>query len=215
MLLAWSLPLLSAGKSRLARIAMIAMTTSNSIKVKASSLLVSRGTNQEPTGILEVANAHLFTGPPPLCNAIQHPTSSLLRCQDLHTNLRTGLRRAIDPLRCLLKVFFARLVNVAKFLRIAVHEREPRALHLHHDAMTASEGVIGIRQDPFDLRHFSRFKRLGLREAVAELAPHGFAADQLLIAAHLNARCVRSGVWIIAGINVDQFDDPIRVGAGG
>jgi len=135
--------------------------------------------------------------------------------QDLHTNLRTCLRRVIDPLCCLLKVFFARLVNVAKLLRIAVHEREPGALHLHHDAMTAPEGVIRIRHDPFDFRHFSRFKRLGLREAVAELAPHGLASDQLLIAAHLNTRSVRCRVWIISGVNVDQFDHPIRVRACG
>src|SRR5439155_13640836 len=31
----------------------------------------------------------------------------------------------------------------------------------------------------------------------------------------LNARSVRSGVWIVAGVNVDQFDHPIRVSAGG
>src|SRR5205809_3295713 len=96
--------------------------------------------------------------------------ASLRRRQHLHTNLRTGLRRAIDPLRCLLKIFFARLVNVAKLLGVAVHQREPRALYLHHDAMTAPEGVIRIRQDPFDFRHFSWFKRLGFREAGAELA---------------------------------------------
>ena len=81
--------------------------------------------------------------------------------------------------------------------------------------MTASEGMICIRQDPFDFRHFARFKRFGLREAVAELAAHDFAPDELLIAAHLNARSVRSGVRIIAGVNVDQFDHPIRVRAGG
>src|SRR5438034_7359260 len=64
MLLALSLPLLSAGKSRLARIAMMAITTSNSIKVKASFLLVSLGTNPEITGMLAPANAQLFTATP-------------------------------------------------------------------------------------------------------------------------------------------------------
>src|SRR5206468_2224751 len=61
MLLALSLPLLSAGKSRPARMAMIAMTTSNSIKVKASFLLESRGTNREISRILAPAKAQLFT----------------------------------------------------------------------------------------------------------------------------------------------------------
>jgi hypothetical protein len=51
---------------------MIAMTTSNSIKVKASVLLVSWGTNQEITGILAPANTQLFTEPLPLSNAYHH-----------------------------------------------------------------------------------------------------------------------------------------------
>src|SRR6266516_6789336 len=210
MPLALCLALLSAGKSRPARIAMIAMTTSNSTKVNASFLLASWGTNQEISGILPPANAQLFTETSVtskcLCSESTSLLTSLGRRQDLHTNLRTCLRRAIDPLGCLPKIFLARLVNVAKLLRVAVHEREPRALHLHHDAITAPEGVIRIRQDPFDSGHFSRFKRFGLREAVAEFAPHDFASDQLLIAALLNARSVRSGVWIVAGVNVDQFD---------
>src|SRR5437667_7222535 len=197
MPLALCLALLSAGKSRPARIAMIAMTTSNSTKVNASFLLASWGTNQEISGILPPANAQLFTetsvASKCLCSESTSLLTSLGRRQDFHTNLRTCLRRAIDPLGCLPKIFLARLVNVAKLLRVAVHEREPRALHLHHDAMPASEGVIRVRQNPFDFRHFARFEGLGLREAVAELAPHDFAAHKLLVSAHLTACRIRGG----------------------
>jgi len=63
---------------------MIAMTTSNSIKVKASSLLESRGTNQENTGILALANAQLFTGP--LCFEI--PSSIQVRTSNPSTAFR-------------------------------------------------------------------------------------------------------------------------------
>jgi ABC-type bacteriocin/lantibiotic exporter with double-glycine peptidase domain len=60
---------------------MIAMTTSNSIKVKASFLLESRGTNQEITGILAPANAQLFTLPVvPVhwANALRIPVPSVI-----------------------------------------------------------------------------------------------------------------------------------------
>src|SRR5438128_2810734 len=68
MPLALCLALLSAGKRRLARIAMIAMATSNSTKENATFLLASWGTNQKITEILALANAQLFTRPIHLVN---------------------------------------------------------------------------------------------------------------------------------------------------
>src|SRR5216110_3040464 len=50
---------------------------------------------------------------------------SLRRRQDLHPEMRTGLRRVIHPLGRFLEILFAGLVDVAKLLRVAVHQRKP------------------------------------------------------------------------------------------
>ena len=42
--------------------------------------------------------------------------------------------------------------NVGKRLRIAIRQRKPRALHLHHDAVAAAEGVKNIGHRKVDIR---------------------------------------------------------------
>src|SRR5882724_12037511 len=100
-------------------------------------------------------------------------------------------------------------MDVHKGLRVAIHEREPGALHMDHEAMTPAEGVKHIRHGEFNFRGLSGFEGRGLLEAVAEFAAENIAPHELLIAAHPNM----SGIWIrigkIIGVNVYDFHDPI------
>src|SRR5260221_11952613 len=52
------------------------------------------------------------------------------------------LRRSIHALRRLPEILRFGVIDIAERLRIAIHQREPRALHVHHDPMPASEGVL-------------------------------------------------------------------------
>src|SRR5262245_48646669 len=91
---------------------------------------------------------------------------------------------------------FGRLTEIARCsardrderLRVEVHEREPRALHLHHDPVTAAERVVDVGHLEVDGFDFARYERLGPLEAFPELPTHRLAADQLLVAAHRLAR---------------------------
>ena len=74
--------------------------------------------------------------------------------------------------------------------------------------------VANVGQLEFDGGGLAGRERFRLLKAVAESAAHDIAADQLLIAAHAHAGRVRIGVGVIVGIDVDQLDDPVRVGAG-
>src|SRR5262249_11039281 len=78
------------------------------------------------------------------------------RCEHADAKLRCGLRRMIDALRGLLKILLVRLVDVAEGLRVAIDQREPRALNLDHDAMPASEGVEDVWHRPIDGCGFAR-----------------------------------------------------------
>src|SRR6185437_2609391 len=56
---------------------------------------------------------------------------------------RRKLLRTVDALSGLLKVGLLRFKNIGdKFLRIAVNDGEPGALHLNHEAMALLENVI-------------------------------------------------------------------------
>src|SRR5271154_2853920 len=64
---------------------------------------------------------------------------------------------AIDVLRGLLVVALFGFENIGyKLLRVAIVEREPSALHLHHDAMTLFKDVVrGVKVDG-ERRYFAR-----------------------------------------------------------
>ena len=81
--------------------------------------------------------------------------------------------------------------------------------------MAATEGVVDIGHHPLHLFHLARSEGFGLGKAVAEPAAHGFAAHQLLIAAHVDPGGIRLGIGIIFGIDIDQLDHPVGIGAAG
>ncbi len=120
----------------------------------------------------------------------------------------------MEALRGLLEIFRLGGGYVHEGLRVAVHEGEPGALHVDHHAMTAAKGVAEVGNLELDLRQFSGRERLGFLEAVAELAAKHIAAHELLIAAHRDVGWVRLWVGEVAGVNINELDDPIRVRAG-
>ena len=103
------------------------------------------------------------------------------------------LARAIYTLGRLLEVRVFREENIRhKLLRIAVYEREPRALHMNDDAMPAPKRMIRIGHNVLYVRDLAGLKRFGLFVAIAELAAHRLTSDKLLIASHLDP----SGIWL-------------------
>ena len=66
--------------------------------------------------------------------------------------------------------------NVRKYLRIAICQREPRALYLHHDAVSTPKSVKEVRHGEVDLCHFLRHKGLRLLPTIAELRTERLSA---------------------------------------
>src|SRR2546421_462557 len=82
---------------------------------------------------------------------------------------RRQLARAVHALRRLAEITLFRTVNIDERLRIAVHQREPATLHLHHEAVPRPERVIDVRQRKLHRRRLAGRERLRLLVAVAEL----------------------------------------------
>ena len=139
------------------------------------------------------------------------------RCgrQDTHRNARCQLRRPVHPLGSLLKVGGPRLINFHEFLRVAVHQREPRALHLHHDAVATAEAVKNPRKLVFHFVRLAGLKRHRILKTLSEFPAKGLSTNKLLVAAHAHTLRVRVRVRIIPRINIDELDDPVGVRAGG
>ena len=78
-------------------------------------------------------------------------------------------------------------------------------MQLDHDAVSFFEAVGDLVHIKCDLGGLAGDQRFGFLVAVAEFAAEDFGPDQSLIAG------------VAAGVreDVDQFDDEVRVGAGG
>ena len=74
--------------------------------------------------------------------ASRRPDRGLHRQRDR----RRPRQAAVDTLRRGHEILRPRLRNVGEGLRVAIREREPRTLDLHHDAMAAPERVRHVRQ---------------------------------------------------------------------
>ena len=122
----------------------------------------------------------------------------------------------IDAFGGLLEVGGLGVVDAGdELLRVQVDEREPGALHLDHDAMTGAESVIHVRHLIGDPGNFVGLEGFGLVITIAEAAAKNFAANQLLVISQMHVLGIAFVVGVIAGIDVDEFDDEIRIGAGG
>src|SRR5262249_40607811 len=69
-------------------------------------------------------------------------STTLASRDQMHLEPRRMLRRVVDLLRGFLEVARTRRVDVDKLLRVAVDEREPGALDLHHDAVPGAKRVV-------------------------------------------------------------------------
>src|SRR3954463_1720417 len=101
------------------------------------------------------------------------PSSRNLRLksgQDLDRERGGTISRAVNAMDRFAVVFGFRRRDIDEGLWVAIHEREPGALHLDHHAMAAAEGVTDVRQGELNLRHFLRFKWFWFLEAVTEFA---------------------------------------------
>nr|GFD14148.1 hypothetical protein [Tanacetum cinerariifolium] len=67
-------------------------------------------------------------------------------------------------------------------LRVAVHEGEPGALDLHHEAVAFFEGMQHVLHSEGHGGYLIGDEGLGRGEAVAEAAAHDFGAHHLLVA---------------------------------
>ena len=110
---------------------------------------------------------------------------------------RSSLGRVIHALPGRLEIVRAGLINIDERLRVAVEQREPRALDLHHQPVTRPEDVADVVERKHDPRRLIGHERHGLLEAVAELAAEHVAAHQLLIAAETHVARVVAGVGSI------------------
>ena len=95
--------------------------------------------------------------------------------------------------------------------------------------MSALEGVIHVLHGENYFFNFVGRKGLGLFETMAEFSAEGFAANELLIAAHdegrrsnvggpgggIGARSIELAFRIIRRVDVDEFYVPIGISAGG
>src|SRR5688572_10677132 len=114
--------------------------------------------------------------------------------QDPHGETRSGVAATIHAMRGFAEVFRLGSRDIHEGLRVTVHQREPGALHLHHDPMTAAERVEDVGNLEFDFRDFARLKRLRLLEAVAKFSAEDIAPHELLVAAHRDVG--RVWIWI-------------------
>ena len=82
-----------------------------------------------------------------------------------------------DLLGRLLEILRLRIRDVRKRLRVAIRQREPGALHLHHDPMPAPEGMQQIGHLEIDIRLLPRRQWLRLLPTIAKLRAKRFAAQ--------------------------------------
>ena len=85
-------------------------------------------------------------------------------------------------------------VDLHELLRIAIGQREPRALDLQHDAMSRAEGVRDIGHVEGDAVGLGPARTQRLLEALAVLAAERLSPYKLLIAAERRDPVGRAGV---------------------
>ena len=71
------------------------------------------------------------------------------------------------------------MVDVDELLGIAVGQRKPRALHLHHDPVPAAKGVRDVGQRESHFGRLPRYERFGGGEAAAVALKHPLACRNI------------------------------------
>src|SRR6188474_2075953 len=86
--------------------------------------------------------------------------------QNIQRQMRAILPGVIDALSGFLEIGLTRFVNVDKLLWIAIDEREPGALYLHHDSVANLKRVVHVRHCELNLRYLVGNHCLGLFKTV-------------------------------------------------
>ena len=115
-----------------------------------------------------------------------------------------------DPLRGLAVVAGLGEENVRYVgLWVAVVEREPARLDLHHDAVARQKHMVHVRQcEPVAL-HLARRNGAGMDQTLAVTSAEDVHADGKLVAAQRRIR------GHLLGVHVDELHDPVAVRAAG
>src|SRR5579871_6968757 len=126
--------------------------------------------------------------------------------QNIYLNARWIFRRPVNRFRRLLVIRILRFKNVRhKFLRIPVVEREPRALHLHHDAVPLLEHMIRAVQIYLERRHLIRRNRFRLLIRIAVPPAENFVRD------HQFEPIQFPVLFHLLRIHINQLHNPIRI----
>src|SRR5262249_38643221 len=88
------------------------------------------------------------------------PVSLLFQRPNLQ--MRTHLRRMVEPVRGFLKIGFGGLVNVHELLRVTINQWEPTALNLNHDFVARLERVKNVVQSYLDFLRLAGRERFGV-----------------------------------------------------
>src|SRR5215469_2494335 len=121
-------------------------------------------------------------------------------------HMRRVFAGAVHLVGRLLIVGFLRFKNIRnEFLRVAVIEREPRALHLNHDAVAFFEHVIRRVQVNREWRNLPRNNRLGFLVRIAVAPAEDFVRDHQFETSQIPFRI--GFVWI----DVNQFHHPVGI----
>src|ERR1700676_371953 len=185
-------------------------------RAKKMALRWTARPEQSPRG------ASLAWGAPPLVSTTsylylyartpEHTTTSLrLRSAYQRKLDKAGLaRRVVHPLHRFPVIARLGPKNIGhESLRIAVVQRAPARLDLHHDAMSREKNMIRGRQQKLIKQRFVRRERRRLLQALAITAPENVRRNHELIPAHL--RIARHFIRI----HVDELHHPVRIGPAG
>src|SRR5579859_685842 len=110
-----------------------------------------------------------------------------------------------DPDRSFLKIPVPAGGDIQELLGVPVHQGEPAALDLYHDAVSRLKGMGDLIQVESHFRYLPWHQWLGLLVAVPELAAEHFSPYQPLESRRLPA----GGASIRTGQYIDQFNHDI------
>lgn len=124
-------------------------------------------------------------------------------------NSRREIARPEDSLcrREIIRVFCFENTR-RELLGIAVNQRKPRALNLHHDLVPFLKGMISGMKIDAEVRRLIRDERFRMFEALIESSPEDFVGDDQLVAAQVR---MRHRLNVVFRVDIDQLHDPIAI----
>ena len=100
----------------------------------------------------------------------------ITRLENLQLNPALGFGFVINLVGCFDKVFGLGFENVVHvLLRVAVNQRKPGALDVHHDPVPLLEGMADVLKWQINFRHLARHEWLRFFVAVAESTSNDIA----------------------------------------